>query len=312
MFCPKCGKENNDQASFCSGCGYSFAIDLAAGSNQKQVAMVPRPKRRRKRYVVASVGLAVAVAAVVIGAGIFFRSNTVDAWLPSRIEMTNSLDGDATTEIYEIEYSKNSVTVNSPTRDDSYTYKFEGDTCTVLDENGEEVWCIQASRDDRGRVTTAQSSVGGFSIDFSFSYDDNSVIREASLPAPVAMFASVKVLFDERGFKTGSEFLYADEVKASDGTDLSGTKECNSVKYDYLGADENGAQYKSVLLDDDGDELATGSVVVDSNGNQVFQSRYFERYYWEKRTTYEYVQGVDQFMVALFSQGFILGLGTEM
>lgn len=309
MFCPKCGKKNNDQASFCTGCGYSFAIDLVAGSNQKQAAMAPRPKqRRRKRYVVASVGLAVAVVSVVIGAGIFFRSNTVDAWLPSRIEMTNSLDGDATTEIYEIEYSKNSVTVNSPTRDDSYTYEFEGDTCTVLDENGEEGWCIQASRDDRGRVTTAQSTEGEVSIDY--SYDDNSVIREVSLPSPGPMYASFKMLFDEKGFKTGSEFLYADGVKTGDGVDLSGSKGYELVKYDYLGADENGTQYKSMLLNDDGDELATGTVVVDSNGNQVFQSRYFEHYsrYWEKRTSYEYVQGVDQFMVALFWSGFTLGV----
>lgn len=307
MFCPKCGKKNNDQASFCSGCGYSFAIDLAAGLNQKQAAMAPKQKHRRKKYIVASIGLAVAVVAVVIGAGIFFRSNTVDAWLPSRIEMTNSLDGDATTEIYEMEYSKNSVTVNSPTRDDSYTYEFEGDTCTVLDENGEEVWRIQASRDDCGRVTTAQSTEGEISIDY--SYDDNSVIREVSLPslAPLSIYDSSKSFFDEKGFKTGSEFLYADGVKTEDGVDLSGSKGYESMKYDYLGADENGTQYKSVLLNDDGDELATGSVVVDSNGNQVFQGRYYYSRYWEKRISYEYVQGVDQFMVALFWRGFILG-----
>lgn len=89
MFCPKCGKKNDDNSLFCTWCGAGFgsvstqslsaapaapdsAANLLSFNNEVPVASAQKPEKERRYFTAAHIAICLAVTGVMAAAaGIF-------------------------------------------------------------------------------------------------------------------------------------------------------------------------------------------------------------------------------------------------
>lgn len=87
MFCPKCGKENNDQASFCTGCGASFG-------DQGNPAATPEPAIRKSKIQKKTLFIVIIALVVLIGAAsAVFALVSQKPSLDGTWKMSGTIDG---------------------------------------------------------------------------------------------------------------------------------------------------------------------------------------------------------------------------
>ncbi|MDT2612668.1 zinc-ribbon domain-containing protein [Enterococcus dongliensis] len=183
--CPKCGKENSDQALFCENCGYEFAktesLKRNQGSNLQEMGQAPAAKRSNgsKWFIIGGVAL----LAVIVGVGFAVANRSTNEAAPTTTVSSSSVDtskyDDIIAEAKELtingEYKKSNLKLSRISASDLGKNEFsaiaeEVDELTEKNEEGlkqadDKEAAQKAQETERPDVTTSGSS-SAFSGDY--------------------------------------------------------------------------------------------------------------------------------------------------
>ncbi len=206
MFCPKCGANNPDNATFCAGCG----TPLSAQRQVVPTPVTPKPQKSRRSSGLPIVICIIAAVVVVLALAVFAISKIFFGTHSFRGEIGFSNDGalitasvsdDEITLIFSDRNEQGSVTVNVPVKsvevgETASVYTFEGLTWDDAKARGTARNGYNDGRDQQpdlelsGQITIPNSAIKGGAagkwgieveidnIGSYYSYDEGETVSE--------------------------------------------------------------------------------------------------------------------------------------